>query len=111
MRAGDRPEGIDQWMRKIEQQLEQLDARVRNVSPGTTARTVASGTDTNAYASFLFGRTYAAAPVVVANGWGGAKASIITITQSGFTARFEYADGSPATSTTATCSWIATPTT
>ena len=102
-------------MRRQEQRLSDLEDRLRNAGVIRTAKNVVTTTDVNGRASFLFGRTFPAVPVVTITGGNGEQVSIYanTITTSGFTVQFRYPTGAndPIVSASVRLLWTATPAT
>ena len=114
MYGNDRPKNSDEWMRRLQQQLTDLDARLRSGGVALVAKNTVTTTDSNGRASFLFGRTFAVAPVVTITGGNGEHVAIHanTITTTGFTVQFRYpATGDPIVSATVRLLWTATPAT
>lgn len=114
MHGIDRPQDADAWMRRQEQRLTDLEDRLRNAGVIRTAANVVTTTDSNGRASFLFGRTFPAVPVVTLTGGNGEHVAIHanTITTSGFTVQFRFpTTGDPIVSASVRLLWTATPAT
>lgn len=109
MHSGDKPKTGDEWMRKVEALITQLDQRMRAVSLVYGAGNTVTTTDGSGIAGFLHGAGSSGAPVVVASGGNGETVTIVSVNVFGFTAQFTNGAGTPIASGLVRCLWIAIP--